>query len=88
MESNENAKSVLAEKHDSEVSSKDDQKRGKVVQRNYVLNDIGALRKKMSHEKRKHDFIISKEGKDGSNVILQMRASFFEFTKAKFISLS
>ena len=32
-----------------------------------------------------HDFVLAKEAKDGSNVVIQMRASFFEFTKAKFI---
>ena len=79
------AKSVLATKQGSDVANKSDKKMGKVIQRNYVMNDVGALRKKMSHEKRKHDFVLAKEAKDGSNVIIQMRASFFEFTKAKFI---
>ena len=61
-------------------------KKGKVVQRNYVMNDVGALRKKLGHEtRRKQEFIIAKEAKDGSNIILQMKASFFEFIKAKFI---
>ena len=30
-------------------------RRGKVKQRNYVLNDAGALRKKMRHEGKKHE---------------------------------
>ena len=54
-------------------------------QRNYVLNDVGALKKKVGHEKRTHDIIISKEAKDFSNVIIIMRASFFEYVKANFI---
>ena len=69
----------------SEVSSKEDKRRGTVTQRSYVMNDLGALRKKLKHEGRKHDFIISNEAKDGSNTVIQMKTSFFEFTKAKFI---
>ena len=49
------------------------------------MNDLGALRKKVKHEGRKQDFIIAKEAKDASNTVIQMKASFFDFTKAKFI---
>ena len=58
---------------------------GSTKQRNYVLNDVGALKKKMAQEKRAEDIIISKEAKNFSNVIIHMRASFFEFVKANFI---
>ena len=54
-------------------------------QRNYVLNDVGALKKKITHEKRLSNYTIWKEAKDCSNVVIQMRASFFEFVKACFI---
>ena len=37
----------------TDVSSKPDAKKGKVVQRNYVMNDVGALKKKLKHESRK-----------------------------------
>ena len=56
-----------------------------IRQRTYTLNDIGALKKKISHEKRKADIVIEKEAKDLSNVIIPMRASFFEHAKAFFI---
>ena len=70
----------------TEVSSKTDgKKKGKVVQRNYVMNDVGALRKKLRHEARKQEFLLAKEAKDCSNVVVQMKASFFDYTKAKFI---
>ena len=69
----------------NDVSKQEAKKKGNVTQRNYVMNDLGALRKKLKHEGRKNDFIISKEAKDGSNTIVQMKASFFDFTKAKFI---
>ena len=69
----------------SDVSSKDERRKGTVTLRNYVMNDLGALRKKLKHEGRKHDFMISNEAKDCSNTVIQMKTSFFEFTKAKFI---
>ena len=39
-----------------------------VVQRNYALNDIGALKKKLSQESNTEPFSIGKEAKDGSNI--------------------
>ena len=60
-------------------------KKGSSKQRNYVLNDVGALKKKITHEKRLSNYTIWKEAKDCSNVVIQMRASFFEFVKACFI---
>ena len=72
-------------KNSREISSNPGGKKGKVLQRSYVLNDLAALKKKLGHEKRKHEFSFSKEAKDGSNAIVQMKASFFEYTKAKFI---
>ena len=44
-------------------------KAGKVVQRNYVLNDVGALKKKVKHEARKTEYEIGTEAKDGSNIM-------------------
>ena len=78
-------KSVLLTKQSGEVSGNNTKKRGKVVQRNYAMNDLGALRKKMRHETRKHEFVIAREATDGSNLVIQMKPSFFDFTKAKFI---
>ena len=60
-------------------------KKGRLVQRNYVLNDVAALKKKMKAEKKKLDFAIGKEARDGSNITVPMKASFFEFVKANFI---
>ena len=53
-----------------------------VKQRNYVLNDVGALKKKSRAENQKHEFAIGKEAKDWSNI----KASFFEYVKAYFIN--
>ena len=42
----------------------DKKKKGKVVQRNYTLNDTGALKKKVKFEiSRKTDFALGKEAK-------------------------
>ena len=76
---------VLPLNQTGEMSCKDAKRKGKVVQKNYVMNDLGALRKKLKHEGRKKEYILAKEGKDGCNAVIQMKASFFDFTKAKFI---
>ena len=73
------------QKNEKEQAARIKEKKGKVVQRNYVMNDVGALRKKLKHEARKQEFAISKEAKDASNIVVQTKASFFDFTKAKFI---
>ena len=78
--------SLLPMKQSSGISQKNEKeqvvrmmdKKGKVIQRNYVMNNVGALKKKLKHEARKQDFIIA-------NLIVQMKASSFDFTKAKFI---
>ena len=85
MEVNAIEQNLAAIDRSNEIVSKDDRKKGKVVQKNYVMNDLGALRKKLKHEGRKKEFILAKEAIDGSNAIIQTRASFFEFVKAKFI---
>ena len=56
-----------------------------VTQRNYFLNDVGALKKKLSQESNKEAFSQGKEAKDGSNFTVQMRASVFERVKEGFI---
>ena len=87
--------SLLPLKHSAEITAlKNDKnqavemkkKKGKILQRNYVLNDVGALKKKMKQETRKQDIAIGKEAKDGSNIMVPMKASFFEFVKANFIN--
>ena len=62
-----------------------DAKKGKVVQRNYILNDVAALKKKLRAEGKKHEVAIGKEAKDASNITVPMKASFFEFVKNNFI---
>ena len=56
------------------------------VQRNYVLNDVNALKKKLKHESRRHEILIAKEAKDMSNLTIQLRTSFFEFAKVNMIN--
>ena len=60
--------------------------KGRVVQKNYVLNDSAALQKKLRNEtKRKEAFDTGTDAKDGSNVLVLMKTSFFEHVKAAFI---
>ena len=59
--------------------------KAEVVQRNYALNDIGALKKKLSQESNKEPYSNGKEAKDGSCFTITMRASVFERVKEGFI---
>ena len=59
---------------------------GQTIQRNYVLNDIGALKKKIRHESRKDPYNQGTEARDGSNMVLLFKTSFFEYLKYNFIN--
>ena len=56
-----------------------------IQKRNYILNESNALKKKLKHENRNEPFNSGTEARDGSNVVLLMRTSFFEHTKSQFI---
>ena len=60
--------------------------RATVLKRGYVLNDSNALKKKLKHESRSEPFNVGAEAKDGSNVVIEMKTSFFEYTKSNFIN--
>ena len=57
---------------------------GKVIQRNYILNDVEAIKKKIRSERRGKDLSV-KEAKDGSNIMIALKASLFEIIKSNFI---
>ena len=59
--------------------------KGQVVQKNYVLNDTGALKKKLRHETRKDPFNLGTEARNGSSMVVEMKTSFFEHVKSEFI---
>ena len=61
-------------------------KKGQVLQKNYILNDSAALKKKMKHEDREDPFNMGVEARDGSNMVVEMKTSFFEYVKAEFIN--
>ena len=61
-------------------------RKGRVVQRNYVLNDTAALKKKLRHETRKDPYNMGTEARNGSNIVMELRTSFFEHVKAKFVN--
>ena len=69
-----------------EVHANPSANRGAIIQQNYVLNDTAALKKKLRNEtKTKEPFNTGTDGKDGSNVVLLMKTSFFEHVKSAFI---
>ena len=58
----------------------------KVIQTNYVLNDSAALKKKMRNEtNRKDPYTVGEESKNGSNVVILLKTSFFEYVKTEYI---
>ena len=61
-------------------------KKGHVVQRNYFLNDSGALKKKVRHANRKDPCNRGTEARDGSNVVVLLKTSFFEHVKGNFVN--
>ena len=64
----------------------DPQKKGRVIHETYVLNDKAALKKKLSNEtSRKEAFNAGTDARDGSNVVILMKTSFFEHVKSSFI---
>ena len=64
----------------------DPQKKGRVIHETYVLNDKAALKKKLSNEtSRKEAFNAGTDARDGSNVVILMKTSFFEHFKSSFI---
>ena len=59
---------------------------GKVNQVNYTLNDTAALKKKLRHEtNRKEPFTNGSDAKDGSNVVILLKTSFFEHMKMTYL---
>ena len=61
-------------------------KKGRVIQKNYVLNDTSALKKKIRNESyRKEAFNYGVDARDGSNVVVLMKTSFFEHLKSAYI---
>ena len=61
-------------------------KKGQVIQKNYILNDTAALKKKMRQESRKEAYNMGVEARDGSNMVIETKTSFFEHIKACFIN--
>ena len=59
---------------------------GRIIQMNYVLNDAAALKKKLRNEtNRKEPYTAGSDAKDGSNVVILMKTSFFEHVKSAFM---
>ena len=71
--------------HDKEVAVTSE-RRGQVIEKDYTLNDTAALKKKIRNESRKEAFNLGIEARDGSNMVIEMKTSFFEHVKGNFIN--
>ena len=71
-------KNVIAEAAEQEVSVK---KNSNVVKKDYILNDLEALKKKLDNEHLKPEIKISNEAVDGGNTTITMKTSLFEYCK-------
>ena len=66
----------VANKMEGNIVETNKVKKGQVIQRNYVLSDTGALKKKMRHESRNEPFNLGVEARDGSNMVIEMKHHF------------
>ena len=57
---------ILIEKNHGNIAPAPNSMKGQVIQKNYILNDTAALRKKIGHEKRKEACNLGVEARDGS----------------------
>ena len=53
-----------------------------IINKEYVLNDLEALKKKLNNEHRKPEIQMSKEASNGSCATVGMKTSLFEYSKA------
>ena len=94
---NDHSDNIIAEKEDpvfedasldkkhGDVQVSNSKMKGQVIQKNYVLNDSSALKKKKRNESKKEPYNLGTEARDGSNMVIQAKTSFFEHVKAQFI---
>ena len=73
--------------HDEVVTTKEVPKTSaKVVKRTYVLNELEAMKKKLSFQQRSPAISIDGEAKNGVTINVLVKTSLFEYTKAKLIN--
>ena len=70
LNSNSNANTEANEKHFD------------LMKKDYVLNDLEALKKKLNNENRKPEIQLVGEAKNGSCSTVSMKTSLFEYSKA------
>ena len=52
-----------------------------VIKKDYVLNELEALKKKLDNEDLKPEISISSHAVDGSNATISMKTSLYEYAK-------
>ena len=70
---------------DIESQSETLQANGRTIQRGYILNNTAALKKKIRHESHRDPYDNGSETKDGSNMVVLLKTSFFEHVKGAYI---
>ena len=58
-----------------------DTKGSNVIKKDYILNDLEAIKKKLDNEYLQPEIQISSEAVDGANTIISMKTSLFEYAK-------
>ena len=56
-------------------------KKDNVLKKDYVLNELEALKKKLDNEDLKPEISISSHAVDGSNATISMKTSLYEYAK-------
>ena len=72
-------KAIANKKSDNTVEKK---KQANVIKKDYILNDLEALKKKMANKKRSPEIGIYGEAVNGACTTIGMKTSLFEYSKA------
>ena len=83
----ENTKQVaMVTKNNEELDISEKKKTSKIVKKDYVLNDLEALKKKLDNAYRKPEIEITTEAIDGSCVTVAVKTSLFEYFKENLVT--
>ena len=76
------------QKTGSDVARKDEMSKGtKLEMKNYILDDLTALKKKWTMINHKPEIDVDGEASNGSSINVAMKISLFEIMKAKLVNV-
>ena len=73
-----NAIIAAKETNDNAITGK---KGSNIIKKDYILNDLEAIKKKMDNEHLSPEIQITSEAAGGSNTVVSMKTSLFEYSK-------